>query len=289
MSRDVITRPCIAGDMDEDWYHSDPVPEALGGSLSSSGAKLLLPPNCPAIFDYQRRNGKRPSKAMELGTVVHGLVLGTGQEVEILDFPNYTSGDAKKAKAKAITEGKVPQLVHQYAQAKEIACAVMEHPTAGALFAEGDAEQSGFWRDPEFGVWRRCRWDWITPYEEVADLKTCASASPYEDIPKAMHNYGYYLQNAWYRDGFTELFGEEPRDFLNVFVSTEPPYLITIARLDDKAVSLGRQRCRAALEKFRDCTEAGVWPAWSDDPIDISLPYWAERQIEQEILHEFDH
>lgn len=287
MSRDVITRPQLVGDMDEDWYHSPfgPVPE---GSLSSSGAKLLLPPNCPAIFDYQRRHGKRPSKAMELGTVVHGLVLGTGQPVDVHDYRDWTTKAAKEAKAKSLEAGHVPMLTDKYAEALAIAEAVREHPTAGPLLAEGDAEVSGFWQDEEFGVWRRCRWDHLTPYGEIADLKTCASAAP-QDVARAMHDYGYYLQNAWYRDGYTALLGEEPRDFLNVFVATEPPHLITIARLKDEHVALGRQRCRAALEKYRDCAELDVWPAWSDDPIDISLPYWAQRQIEQEILHDYDH
>jgi hypothetical protein len=287
MSRDVITKPCIVGDMDEDWYHSDPVPEALGGSLSSSGAKLLLPPNCPAIFEHQRRHGKRPTKAMELGTVVHGMVLGTGQPVDVHDYRDWTTKAAKEAKAKAIEAGHVPMLAHQHAEAEAIADAVRQHPTAGALFAEGDAELSGFWFDEEFGVWRRCRWDHVTPYGEIADLKSCASASP-ADIAKAMYNFGYFGQNPWYRDGYTALFGEEPRDFLNVFVQTEPPYLITIARLPDEHVELGRKRNREALEKFADCTAAGVWPAWSDDIIDIPLPYWAAKSIETELLHEFD-
>ena len=288
MSRDVITAPRIVGDMDEDWYHSDPVPEALGGSLSSSGAKLLLPPNCPAIFDYQRRNGKRPTKAMELGTVVHGMILGTGQPVDVHDFKDWTTKAAKEAKAKSLEAGHVPMLTEKYAEAEAIAQAVTDHPTAGALFAEGDSEMSGFWQDEEFGVWRRCRWDHVTPYGEVADLKTCASAAP-DDVAKSMHEFGYYMQNPWYRDGYAALFGEEPRDFLNVFVSTEPPYLITIARLPDEHVDLGRQRCRAALEKYRDCTAAGVWPAWSDDITDIPLPYWAAKRIEGEILHDYDH
>jgi hypothetical protein len=274
--------------MDEAYYHSDCVPEALGGSLSSSGAKLLLPPNCPAIFDWQRRHGKRPSKAMELGTVVHGMILGTGQPVDVLDFPNYTTGDAKKAKAKAIAEGKVPQLTHQYAEAVAIADAVRQHPTAGPLFAEGDAEMSGFWFDEKFGVWRRCRWDHLTPWGEIADLKTCADASP-EAVAKAMFNFGYFQQNPWYRDGYTALFGEEPRDFLNVFVATEPPYLVTIARLPDEHVELGRKRNREALEKYADCTAAGVWPAWSQDIIDIPLPYWAAKNIEAELLHDLDY
>ncbi len=284
MSRDVITSPRIVGDMDEDWYHADfgPVRE---GSLSVSGAKLLLPPSCPAIFDYQRRNGKRPSKAMELGTVVHGMILGTGQPVEVLDAPDYKKKAAQDWRDQVIADGNVPMLTAKYAEAVAIADAVRQHPTAGALFAEGDSEMSGFWQDEEFGVWRRCRWDHVTPYGEVADLKSCASAAP-ADVAKAMFNFGYFQQNAWYRDGYTELFGEEPRDFLNVFVQTEPPYLITIARLADEHVELGRKRNREALERYADCTAAGVWPAWSEDIIDISLPYWAERQIEQELLND---
>jgi hypothetical protein len=283
-----VTRPGTYN-MDEAAYHRDPVPEALGGSLSSSGAKLLLPPNCPAIFEHQRRHGKRPTKAMELGTVVHGMVLGTGQPVDVHDYRDWTTKAAKEAKAKAIEAGHVPMLAHQHAEAEAIADAVRQHPTAGALFAEGDAELSGFWQDPEFGVWRRCRWDWLTPYEEVADLKTCASASP-ADIAKAMFNFGYYQQNAFYRDGWAALIGDgkQPRDFLNVFVQTEPPYLITIARLPDEHVDLGRKRNREALEKFADCTAAGVWPAWSEDILDIPLPYWAAKSIETELLHEFD-
>lgn len=283
----IITKPCIVGpdEMPEDNYHRDPV---QGGSLSSSGAKLLMPPGCPAVFEWQRRHGKRPSRAMELGTVVHGMVLGTGQEVEICDYPNWTSGDAKKAKAKAIEAGRVPMLTHQHGQAQDIARAVIEHPTAGALFAEGDAELSGFWQDPESGAWRRCRWDHLTPYGEIADLKTCASAAP-ADIAKSLFNFGYYQQAAWYADGYTALLGKEPRDFLFVFVQAEPPYLVTIARLPDEHVELGRKRNREALERYADCTAAGVWPAWSDDPIDIPLPYWAAKSIETELLHDTDY
>lgn len=283
----IITEPGIY-DIPEDQYHADPVPESEGRSLSSSGAKLLLPPGCPAIYKHQRDHGGKSTKAMDTGTVVHGMILGTGREVAVLSYDNYQTGKARDARDKAIADGKLPQLRKEWDKAAAIAQAVRDHPTAGALFSEGDAEQSGFWRDPELGVWRRCRWDWITPHGEVADLKTCADASP-QAIAKAMHNFGYYMQNAWYRDGYTELFGDEPWDFLNVFVQAEPPYLITIARLTGEHVELGRRRCRAAIEKFRDCTEAGVWPAWSDDIIDISLPRYAEMQIESEILHDYDY
>lgn len=283
----IITKPCIVGpgDMPEDNYHRDPV---QGGSLSSSGAKLLLPPNCPAIFEWQRRHGKRPSRAMELGTVVHGMVLGTGQPVDVHEFKDWTTNKAKEAKAASIAAGHVPMLTDKHAEAVAIAEAVLKHPTAGPLLAEGDSELSGFWFDEEFGVWRRCRWDHLTPYGEIADLKTCASAAP-ADIAKSLFNFGYYQQAAWYADGYTALLGKEPRDFLFVFVQAEPPYLVTIARLPDEHVELGRKRNREALERYADCTAAGVWPAWSEDIIDIPLPYWAAKSIETELLHDNDY
>ena len=49
----VVDEPGVYDGLDEAAYHADPVP---GGSLSASGAKLLLPPSCPALYaDRERR------------------------------------------------------------------------------------------------------------------------------------------------------------------------------------------------------------------------------------------
>ena len=37
----------------------------------------------------------------------------------------------------------------------------------------------------------------------------------------------------------------------------------------------GRELNRLAIEIYRDCTEAGVWPGYSDEIELISLPAWA--------------
>jgi hypothetical protein len=37
---------------------------------------------------------------------------------------------------------------------------------------------------------------------------------------------------------------------------------------------------RKACERFRDCTESGIWPGYSDEPEDIEtirLPPWVTR------------
>ena len=268
-------------DIPEDLYHGDPVPE---GSLSVSGAKKLLPPSCPAIFQYDREHRRAPSKSMELGTVVHGLVLGTGQPVEVVDAKDWRTKAAQTARDEAIAAGKVPMLTHEHAKATAIAAAVRSHPVAGPLYAEGDAEQSMFWRCPEFGIWKRGRTDWVTLLGTeviIADLKTCDSAAP-EKIAKSVAEYGYYMQDPWYREGLQILTGADP-DFLFVFVQTTAPYLVSVVRLAPEAAALGYQRARLAIERYRDCTESGIWPGYGDDIQEIALPRWQERQIESEI------
>ena len=53
--------------------------------------------------------------------------------------------------------------------------------------------------------------------------------------------------------------------------------LVNVVDLDDVALQIGRDRNRLALEVFRDCTDAGVWPGYSSGITRVSLPPWAQR------------
>lgn len=292
MSRDIITKPCIVGGMDEDWYHSDfgPVPE---GSLSSSGAKLLLPPNCPAIFEHQRRHPSAPSTEMETGTIVHGILLGTGQPAEVLDYPNYTTKAAREARDKARDAGRVPVLLHKWAEAEAIARAVMDDDECGGLLAQGDREQSMFAVDPEFGIWLRGRMDSYTLFGEVptiVDLKTTADSSP-QKFAKSIAEYRYDIQDWWYRELLAILLGCQPEDvdFVIVAVPVSRPYLPMAYRIEDERdIANARADCRIAREKYRDCAGAGVWPKWAADITPLSLPGYARKRIEEGINDYFN-
>jgi hypothetical protein len=273
----VITEPGVY-DIPEDAYHADPVP---GGSLSYSGAKKLLPPSCPAIFHYERTHPKPPTQAMELGTAAHKLVLGVGQELAIIDAENWRGGKAKEAADAARAEGKIPLLTHEHDTVQEMAAAIRRHKLASALLDDrrGDPEQSLFWRDEHFGIWKRCRLDWMPGSGEraiVDDYKTCASAEP-AAIAKAVANFGYHQQAAWYSEGFYEETGEWPV-FLFIFQEKTPPYIVTVVQLDDEAMKAGRAANEWACEIYRDCTESGIWPAYSDDVELIALPRWARTR-----------
>jgi hypothetical protein len=284
MARPVITAPGLYPDIDEDWYHADPVED---GSLSVSGAKLLLPPSCPAIFKHRRDHGHTPTTAMQLGTVVHGLVLGTGQDVCVLPYLDYRTKAAKEQRDLAIDAGLLPVLSDEYERAERIAQAVKDHDVAGGLFAEGDAEQSMFWQDAEAGIWCRGRIDWLTYFDgtpTIVDLKTSGDASP-QEFAKSAAKFGYWMQDPYYRDGLGTILKCDPDeiDFVFVVVPVEEPYLVMHYRLLPEHVALGREQNRIAREVYRDCVKADAWPAWSESIEDLSLPGWAVRDIERGI------
>jgi hypothetical protein len=278
----VITAPGIY-DIPNDVYHADPVP---GGSLSSTGARRLLPPSCPALFRYEQLHGQPPKRVFDFGTAAHGIVLGSGPELVRVDAPNYLTKKAQAARDDARTRGAVPLLPHEYEQVQAMAEAIRQHPAARALFAEasGQPEQSLFWQDQRTGVWRRARLDWM-PFATgrrmvVPDYKTAVSAAP-SAIAKAVHSFGYHQQAAWYLDGVKALGGGDAA-FVFVVQEKTPPYLVTVVELDPLALRIGRERNRQAIDLYRRCLTANDWPAYSDSIESISLPAWAENQHLQE-------
>ena len=146
----VITEPGVY-DIPEADYHADPVP---GGSLSSTGIRKLL--DCPARFDWDRRNPPQPTAAMELGTAAHRLVLGTGAELAVIDAPDWRTKAAKESADEARAAGKLPLLTHEHAQVLDMAAALRGHPHAGPLLTGdgGQSEQSLFWVGTD-GPWSR--------------------------------------------------------------------------------------------------------------------------------------
>jgi hypothetical protein len=273
----------IYPDMPEDFYHADPVP---GGSLSVSGAKLLVPPSCPAAYAWRREHPK-VSATFDYGTAAHKYVLGTGPEIAVVDAADWRTKAAREAREEAHAAGAVPLLAAELAEVQAMAGAIRAHPIAGALLdpARGKAEQSMFWRDEETGVWRRGRFDFL-PYQQevrrfvIADYKTTAAADR-DSVAKSVANFSYHMQAAQYIDGARALDVDDDPAFLFVFQEKAAPYLIHVIGLGDADIEHGRDLNRLACEIWRDCTEAGYWPGYSDDDITyVELPRWARRPVE---------
>lgn len=265
--------------MTAEQYHADPVP---GGSLSSTGARKLLPPSCPALFRYEQDHGTEPKRVFDLGSAAHKMVLGIGPAIEVIEADNYRTKAAQAQRDEARERGDIPLLPDEYAQVQAMAAALREHPVAAALFDpdHGLPEQNLIWRDHQTGIMRRSRLDFLPETRRngrviIPDYKSCASAEP-DALRKAVHNFGYHQQADWYLTGAQEL-GLAGDDAAFVFVAQEknPPYLVTVFELDHEAMRTGKARNRQALSIYQWCTETGNWPGYTDDIALISLPPWA--------------
>lgn len=272
--------------VDEVSYHADPT------SLSVSGAKMLLPPSCPAKFLWAQHNPQPPKRAYDFGHLAHRIVLGEGPRFAVLDpsihglkkdgtvadSPRMTAG-WKLAESQARAEGLIPVSSDEWDTAQAMADMVRDHPVAGPLFAEGRPELSLYHRDPETGVRLRGRVDWQRPDGVIVDYKTSTTADPGQ-LQRLFHNYCYHMQAAWYLDLVAALGICPAPTFRFVVQEKTPPYEVVVVQLDEEAITEGRRANREAIRLYADLTKSGRWPGYADDTVTLSLPLWATPEME---------
>jgi hypothetical protein len=273
-------------DMTAEEYHTDPWP---GGSLSSTTAKRMLPPSCPAraLWETTHRVEKA---AFDVGHYAHAVLLGKGAQLAEIPHPDWRSKAARDARDAAYAAGEIPLLTEQAQAVHAMVAAVRAHETAGPLFDPGDGdfavnEAATFWPDSEYGdaCVRRAMFDRVGHSPAVGralvvDLKTTTDASP-DAIRQSVWKYGYHIQEAFYRDGAAVVYGCDPVDvqFRFVFVETHPPHLVHVVALDDDLQGIGAARVRRAIDRWVWCRETGVWPGHADTGTTIiGPPRWAQ-------------
>lgn len=272
---DANEAPGIFDGIAEDTYHAH-------RALSQSTLKTLL--DCPARFRYEQEHPKQVGEAADLGTAVHGLVLGGGYEVTVVQATDWRTKAAQEARKEAAAHGRVALLASAYDTALTMAEAVLANPVARMLLeAEGGSEQSLFWNKAYAGqvVPLRGRLDKAAALSTgtiLADLKTARSASPRFFAGQAL-NYGYHIQQAVYRDGWEVLTGERP-EFRFIVVESAPPHLTTVYSLDDVLTVHGEREYERALGLFLECQSTGIWPGYPGGVLEA--PGWLRHQVRNE-------
>lgn len=273
MSAVEITTTGIVRDLPETEYHAHP-------ALSSSGARKLLPPSCPAVFAWERDNPPEPKAVFDLGSAAHKLVLGAGLPIRVIDAKDWRTKAAQEQRDAARACDEIPLLTHEHETVRGMAAALGCHPVARQLFEDGTPEVSLFWRDGRSGVECRARADWFTTNAlgepVIVDYKTCASADP-RAVARSVASYGYNVQQAWYVEGAVATGLAEDPGFLFVFQEKSPPYPVTVVALDREAVRVGTVRARRARSIYAECVASGEWPGYSDEVVRLSLPIWAQE------------
>lgn len=258
-------------DIPEADYHAD------RESLSVSGAKVIL--KAPALFKWQLDHPVHKD-VFDFGSAAHRLVLGVGPSLVVHEYdaekvksPKATN--AWKAQQAEVREtGDILLTPDEHRTVTDMADAILQHRLATRLLSEGRPEVSAYAAHEPTGVVRRGRFDWLGA-TILTDYKTAASSEPAAFVRAAV-NFGYHMQHAWYSDLARDL-GHPSQAFAFIVQEKEPPYLVTVIELPPELVDVGRRRNQRALERFRDCTEADLWPCYIPDDqfAQPSAPRWA--------------
>lgn len=270
----------LVKDMPAERYHSI-------AAMSAGGLKRMR--TSPAHFYGLQLDPARPTSeptpAMRNGTLVHtALFEPEAVSARYVVKPAGMDGRTKEGKAWAAENAEreiVDAVQMQAAQAQ--AAAVRALPDVAALLADGYGEASAFWIDEETGELCKCRPDWVAPAGDgviLVDGKTCQDASP-EGFGRAIWNFAYHLQAAWYVDGFQAATGLRVHGFVFAAVESAWPHAAAAYMLGDDVMDAARRENRRLLNRYAECKSSGVWPGYGDAIQLINLPAWAQRQLQE--------
>ncbi len=253
------------------------------------------------------QNPEPPTPAMRFGSALHCLVL----EPRTFDFRYRVSGECtaiQKNKEPCVNSGKFYD--HQLGwlcgkhssgiildesnkvevitpeDGQELAKmdrSVRAHPAASKLLAmPGETEVSAVFRDIETGVLCKMRMDRLCRQKRLIwDLKTTSDASP-EGFASAAVNFGYFRQSDFYMRGCAAL-GIEVEQFAFVPVEKETyEVAVYVAAVED--LELAHRENTALLLRWKSCVESNHWPGYSDVPVELRMPAWARKKLEEKLL-----
>ncbi|KAM9863107.1 PD-(D/E)XK nuclease-like domain-containing protein [Leucobacter sp. BZR 635] len=282
--------------MSEDEYHGQGDFEQFRtAEFSSSAAKTIRESAAHYDWEYNKGHAKR-SKAMDIGTATHALVLEdrdiTALWPEDLLTPSGRRSTGKDAQAWEAAQEAAGLIVVSESEKEAItvmANNVRLHPDCGPALAQaGQAEASMFGTCPETGLRLRGRFDFLPDAHPIAlDLKTAQNSS-LKGFTRAIDDRSYDVQWGHYLDLASIIGLDYVRDMMFIVVANVPPFNVNVIQLDEYWKEMGMERARGARRRFLECSESGVWPGYPPGVKTASPPPWVVNSYEDELNEEMD-
>lgn len=218
--------------------------------------------------------------ALAFGRALHMAQLEPERfEQTYVVLPDF--GDMRSSKNRAVRDewlaerpGVETLTEDEYRALHEMIAAILRHPAASRLVAEGLPEVTLRWRDEVSGLRCKSRADWWVKSKRLCvDLKSTENAGQ-DEFARDVHKRRYHVQDAMYRMGF-DACGETISHFALLAVEKSPPYDVVVYTLDEDAVAKGYAAARRDLDRMAECVRTGRWPGRSNEVRELSLPRWA--------------
>lgn len=262
-------------DVSHQRYHADPSERP---SLSSHLAGILLARSpAHAKLSHPRFGGafpEKPSDEMNVGSIIHGLLLGGGADVVEIDAENYRTKAAQEARDAAYQAGKVPILHHKY---EALLSTVEEIKRVLPVdFADSRREVTAIWKSD--GCPCRARLDSLFDDWAIVDLKTCENANLSSES-RSMFSFGYHRQAVANIEAVETLIPEAAGrvKFFDLFVETAPPYGVIMAELAGDFRDLGQRQWKRAKSLWAQCLATDTFPGYPPSKI-VTAPAWAMNE-----------
>jgi hypothetical protein len=256
------------------------------GTTVVSKSQLTEMLNGAASFLHACVTSSEPTPAMEIGTIVHKAVLegidpfGEGSKLAIKpEGLAFNTKDGKDWRKIMEDDGRIILSQDDAKAITEMILASQLTVFDPYLRTKGTSEVSIFVEDAEFGITRAIRVDRLPDSGSIAvDLKT-ARDSDKRGFAKAVLEYRYDMQAAYYLDTL-QMAGIDKKHFVFVVLQNAKPYRPAAYVLDEYQIELGRMDYRHALKKVRAFNQGEAMPET------IECPEWRIKQINERLYTE---
>lgn len=258
------TDPAVITNITEAEYR-----KATGLSQSSLKEFLISPAHYLASIEKI----KEPTKAMQFGTAFHANMLAD-EPTDIYAVKKKVDGRSKEGRAyneqfALENAGKIVLDSEEHDKIISMADSVMANGFAGDVIQSLTHKEFAV-----FGTNHGIRLKGlIDGYNEkegiVIDLKTAEDASP-AGFRKAIWDRGYALQQVHYTWLLTNA-GKPVNAFYFIAIEKEPPYAVGVYTINKDSLANAFKVWDDALDSFWVCQASGVYPAYSENPVEITL------------------
>lgn len=251
-------------------YHKDRT------AISSSGIKKLRqsPAHFYSAYLDPDSEKKKPTPAMEFGTLVHALVLEPETVKDVCAELSSTT-------------------VKKFSEAEKNAQSILEHPAASVIKRRiGEPEFTIFWNedvendDGELSTVRcKVRFDWFVrpckalPNGLALDVKTTTDASP-KEFSRISYNLGYHIQAALYVRAAEVAFNVNETPFIFLAAEKEAPFGVVSYQASRAMLDAGKCEYKRLLKLYLKCLTSGVWPCYDQSIQQLDLPRWAKENYD---------
>lgn len=253
----------------EEQYHS------MRDVVHYSSLKHMM--KSPHTYLWYVKNPKKPTKAMQFGTLAHKAILegrdflenyivepifeGLTKNGELTTSPNATSVKEKKYEWYKSLKPNV-QVVSQedYDRLGFMMESLLSHQFVRDVLKNGRPEVRGQWLDEATGLGCVFAQDFLTFDSSMQiDIKTCRDSSDYA-FAKDVERQKYFLQNSMYAIGSEKVFCRKPKDHLWIAIENCEPWETKVHYVSSIYQEAGEYEFRNNMTKLKYCLNSNKWP-----------------------------